>query len=393
MDLAVLEQTSEQFLGQWKRLVSTTNWEKGQIIFHWRSALVAAGAGVSEYADEVWSRQVGQITPQHVGRLRRVFERFGEVREDYPGLYWSHFQAALDWDDAEMWLEGAVQSSWSIADMRAKRAETLGTSNDPLAAADQEGQWDEDAEPGDERCGPSVPRSTWSDRTTGQTSTRPPTRRTVTMPTTSMPARARQEWNEAAARRIAVQQWRARRAVASVRSIGVAAGRRRRSVRGDEAVHHQASPGRLGRDCPGRPAGRARCAALAGPGRGRCIRQRVRSLGIPAQPAPMAVERRQQALAVRPALLVAVPDELLEFGGHPMNLSVGRGSQELPVDLILLVPAKLVERGAVKHAAGQVRRHGGQHAEQRLAEIAGDEPRRRLRASSMAARSLASRRG
>ena len=157
MDLAVLEQTSEQFLGQWKRLVSTTNWEKGQIIFRWRSALIAAGAGVSEYADEVWSRQVGQITPQHVGRLRRVFERFGEVREDYPGLYWSHFQAALDWDDAEMWLEGAVQSSWSIADMRAKRAETLGTSNDPLAAAELDSEWDEDAEPADEALRPVGP--------------------------------------------------------------------------------------------------------------------------------------------------------------------------------------------------------------------------------------------
>ncbi len=130
MDIAVLEQTSEQYLGQWKRLVSTTNWEKGQIISQWRAALIAAGADVAEYSDDVWSRQVGQVTPQHVGRLRRVFERFSDVRDDYEGLYWSHFQAALDWDDAEMWLEGAVQSTWSIADMRAQRAEVLGTPDD-----------------------------------------------------------------------------------------------------------------------------------------------------------------------------------------------------------------------------------------------------------------------
>ena len=43
-----------------------------------------------------------------------------------PGLYWSHFQAALDWDDAEMWLEGAVQNGWSIAQMQGERSRTLG---------------------------------------------------------------------------------------------------------------------------------------------------------------------------------------------------------------------------------------------------------------------------
>ena len=81
----------------------------------------------AEYSDETWSRQVGSVTPQHVGRLRRVYERFGQVYDGYDdGLYWSHFQAALDWNDAEMWLEGAVQNDWSISEMRRTRWETLG---------------------------------------------------------------------------------------------------------------------------------------------------------------------------------------------------------------------------------------------------------------------------
>ncbi|HTU25132.1 MAG TPA: hypothetical protein VMF30_07030 [Pirellulales bacterium] len=147
MDIAVVEQASEVFLGKWKRLISTTNWEKGQIISGWRGALMEAGAGASEYSDDVWSLQVGQVTPQHVGRLRRVFERFGASRDSYSGLYWSHFQAALDWEDAEMWLEGAVQSSWSIADMRRARAETLGLPADGLTAAEPESELDEDADP------------------------------------------------------------------------------------------------------------------------------------------------------------------------------------------------------------------------------------------------------
>jgi hypothetical protein len=124
------EQLAAVYVGQWNRLVSTTNWEKGRIICQWREALLTAGAPVTEYSDEAWAQLVGGVTSQHVGRLRRVFQRFGEDFDQYPGLYWSHFQAALDWDDAPMWLEGAIQNEWSVSQMRGKRWETLGT---PLA--------------------------------------------------------------------------------------------------------------------------------------------------------------------------------------------------------------------------------------------------------------------
>jgi hypothetical protein len=121
------EQLAAQFVGQWNRLVSTTNWEKGRIICHWREALLTEAAAVTEYSDEAWAQLVGGVTSQHVGRLRRVFQRFGGEFEQYPGLYWSHFQAGLDWDDAPMWLEGAIQNEWSVSQMRGKRWETLGT--------------------------------------------------------------------------------------------------------------------------------------------------------------------------------------------------------------------------------------------------------------------------
>jgi hypothetical protein len=123
----VVEATSVEFLGRWNRLVSTTNWEKGRILCQWREAMIAAGAPPTSYSDEAWSRRVGNVTPQHTGRLRRVYQRFHPVREIYPGLYWSHFQVALDWDDAEMWLEGARHNGWSIAQMQNERSSTLGT--------------------------------------------------------------------------------------------------------------------------------------------------------------------------------------------------------------------------------------------------------------------------
>jgi hypothetical protein len=121
------EQIAAQFVGQWNRLISTTNWEKGRIICQWREALLTEGASVTDYSDEAWAQLVGGVTSQHVGRLRRVFQRFGDDFDQYPGLYWSHFQAGLDWDDAPMWLEGAIQNEWSVSQMRGKRWETLGT--------------------------------------------------------------------------------------------------------------------------------------------------------------------------------------------------------------------------------------------------------------------------
>ena len=152
MESTLIDATSAQFLGQWQRLVSTTNWDKGRIIHEWREALIANDAPAAECSDDAWSRRVGNVTPQHVGRLRRVFERFGEVRNDYRGLFWSHFQAALDWNDAEMWLEGAVQSDWSIAQMRAQRWEALGGSaeSEPTGEDDISDEIDDDAAIGDD---------------------------------------------------------------------------------------------------------------------------------------------------------------------------------------------------------------------------------------------------
>jgi hypothetical protein len=124
--LELLANASGQYVNQWNRLVSTTNWEKGQIIGQWREALEKEGHPATDYADEKWASLVGGVTGQHVGRLRRVHQEFGKVWEEYPGLFWSHFQVATEWDDSEMWLEGAVQHGWSVSQMRASRWEAHG---------------------------------------------------------------------------------------------------------------------------------------------------------------------------------------------------------------------------------------------------------------------------
>jgi hypothetical protein len=149
---------SRPFVGRWNRLISTTNWEKGRIICEWRAELLAANRPPADASDEAWAERVGGVTGQHVGRLRRVYQRFGQVQQSYDGLFWSHFQAALDWADAEMWLEGALQNDWSVSQMRAKRSETLGDTADREVAPSE---WDEDAAAGllpEERITGSVAR-------------------------------------------------------------------------------------------------------------------------------------------------------------------------------------------------------------------------------------------
>lgn len=138
-------ESSTPFVGRWNELVSTTNWEKGRIISDWRDALKQGEAHVTEYSDEAWARLVGGVTSQHVGRLRRAHERFAATREQYPGLYWSHFQAALDWDDSEMWLEGAITNKWSVSQMRGARWEAVGGVGEPTDGQVIEAQIDEDA--------------------------------------------------------------------------------------------------------------------------------------------------------------------------------------------------------------------------------------------------------
>jgi hypothetical protein len=141
-----LAELAQPFVGRWNQLISTTNWEKGRIISQWRETLIDSGLDSSQYSDEAWARRVGGATAPHVGRLRRVHDRFASTYETYEGLYWSHFLAALDWDDAPLWLEGASRAKWSVAGMREQRWQAHGAveSQRPTASEIVEVDTDED---------------------------------------------------------------------------------------------------------------------------------------------------------------------------------------------------------------------------------------------------------
>ena len=121
----LIDEIASEFVGFWNRLVSQTNWEKGKVIHSWRTKLIEAGLPRRIYSDESIAQRIGNVSPQHVGRLRRVYERFG-ASEPLPNLFWSHYQAALDWEDADDWLQKASDEKLSVAQTRIARWEKYG---------------------------------------------------------------------------------------------------------------------------------------------------------------------------------------------------------------------------------------------------------------------------
>ncbi len=117
---------STAYLNQWHELISRTNWEKGRVICQWRENVCNLHPEVRAVSDRAWSELTGGVSADHVGRLRRTFERFGDTYKNYDRLSWTHFMVAVAWPDAEMWLEGATQNGWTIEQMRTKRWETMG---------------------------------------------------------------------------------------------------------------------------------------------------------------------------------------------------------------------------------------------------------------------------
>ncbi|MDO5310021.1 MAG: hypothetical protein Q4G03_11105 [Planctomycetia bacterium] len=122
---ALIDEIANEYVGFWNILVSKTNWEKGKVIHSWRTKLMEAQAPKRLYTDEALAQRIGNVSPQHVGRLRRVYERFGS-EAPLPNLYWSHYQAALDWDDADEWLARASEEKLSVAQTRVARWEKNG---------------------------------------------------------------------------------------------------------------------------------------------------------------------------------------------------------------------------------------------------------------------------
>jgi hypothetical protein len=89
----VVTETEQELVAQAQVAVSRCNWVVGECAAKWTQKY-SKGRTDADFA-----AKVGLSTDQ-VYQRRRVWESFAGVRESFPSLKWSHFYAALNWEDA-----------------------------------------------------------------------------------------------------------------------------------------------------------------------------------------------------------------------------------------------------------------------------------------------------
>lgn len=126
----VREESEAALIARAQVAVSNCNWEVGECAALWTKRF-ARGRTDSDFAALV------SLSADQVYQRRRVWEAFADVYQNYASLKWSHFYAALNWDDAADCLQWAQDVQAGVAEMkawrRAQRGEDLESSPVELA--------------------------------------------------------------------------------------------------------------------------------------------------------------------------------------------------------------------------------------------------------------------
>ncbi len=108
------KETESELVGRAQAALSNCSWTVGECAAQWTKRYAKGrtdadfGALIGLSGDQVYQR-------------RRVAETFGDVKDEYQQLKWSHFYTALTWDDAAECLRWADDMQATIAEMRAWR--------------------------------------------------------------------------------------------------------------------------------------------------------------------------------------------------------------------------------------------------------------------------------
>jgi hypothetical protein len=125
-------ETEEELVQRAQQAVSHCNWEIGACAAAWTQRYARGrtdadfGALIGLSGDQVYQR-------------RRVWETFSDVSARYERLKWSHFYAALNWDDSAECLQWADDMQATVAEMRAwRRAQHGEDLSEPAGGGDAE---------------------------------------------------------------------------------------------------------------------------------------------------------------------------------------------------------------------------------------------------------------
>lgn len=109
-----MAESEEQLISKARDAVSQCNWVVGECASQWTSKYSRGRT------DSDFGQMVG-LSGDQIYQRRRVWEAFGTSYRNYPGLKWSFFYVAMNWDDAEECLQWAQDADSTVAEMRAWR--------------------------------------------------------------------------------------------------------------------------------------------------------------------------------------------------------------------------------------------------------------------------------
>ncbi len=124
--------TEEGLIQTASHAVNQCRWVVGECAARWTKKY-AKGRTDADFAALIG------VSGDQVFQRRRVWETFSDVRETYLKLKWSHFYAALNWDDAPECLTWAEETDATVAEMKAWRRALRGEDLTTAAEEDEAG--------------------------------------------------------------------------------------------------------------------------------------------------------------------------------------------------------------------------------------------------------------
>lgn len=114
MGSAATKETEADLIQRAQLALSSCNWEVGECAALWTRRF-ARGRTDADFANLIG------LSADQAYQRRRVWETFADVQANYPALKWSHFYAALTWEDAAECLQWAQEIQATVAEMKAWR--------------------------------------------------------------------------------------------------------------------------------------------------------------------------------------------------------------------------------------------------------------------------------
>lgn len=125
-------ETENQLVERAQQALNRCNWEIGECAAKWTKKYARGRS------DADFGALIG-LSGDQVFQRRRVWETFSDVCESYPALRWSHFYAAINWDDAAECFAWANEMQATVAEMKAWRRAQHGEDLTAPAADDPSG--------------------------------------------------------------------------------------------------------------------------------------------------------------------------------------------------------------------------------------------------------------